>query len=123
MVYVAHAHDSKGLAKDQWHFVVSHWADVISISYDEITSLPEDYVVILLAPQTGYVISGEVSLADFPHPPQACYVFGSDHRHFQLDHLPRKPDFQVYIPVSGYPELYSWVACAICLYDRAVKCG
>lgn len=120
MVYIAHSHDHRGESENQWAHVASHWINVRVITYEDI---PEDVPLVLLAPKEGYIVKGDISLPDFNHPEDVCYVFGSDHRHFQLDWIPRDPDWLVHIPLSGYPEMYSWVSCAVVLYDRTVKRG
>lgn len=120
MIWVAHAHDQRGEAAVQWDYVISHWAGVTAVRYPDI---PPEVPLVVLAPAPGFNVKGVQSLVDFEHPDNVCYVFGSDHRHFELEMLPRQPDHLVYVPLSGYPEMFSWVACAVTLYDRAVKRG
>ena len=122
MVWVAHAHEYREGAPghNQWHHCASHWKGVEVITYDDI---PPHVEMVLLTPKVGYNVQGTVPLTQFDHPEEACYVFGADHKHLDLAMLPRTPNHLVYIPLTGYQEMYSWVACAITLYDREVKRG
>jgi len=120
VIFLAHSHERGGHTENQWAHLVSHWKEIEVIPYDDI---PDDVEIVLLAPKNGHIVSGEISLHDFEHPENACYVIGPDHVHFQLDLIPRPPDHIVYIPLDGYQEMYSWVSAGIVLYDRSLKNG
>lgn len=119
MIYIAHEHPLKGHPENQWRHVISHWKDVEVVQYEDIPNVP----TVLLAPENGYVVSGEISLFDFEHPENVCYIFGPDHVHFQPHMLKKSPDFKVFVPLGGYKEMYSWVCAGIVLYDRSLKNG
>lgn len=84
---------------------------VIIEDTDEIPGL-----VTLLAPEKGRYVSGEIDLYSYRHPLSVTYVFGPDNGHVERYH-----GVSVYIPTDSHDEMYSFVACAITLYDRRLK--
>lgn len=80
--------------------------------------------IVLCSPDNAREVQGEISLIEFSHPDDCCYVFGRDDGYFKSN------DFQnidlhkkVYIPMSNDLDMYSHVAAAVFLFDRKVKNG
>ena len=72
--------------------------------------------VTLLAPKKGRHMSGTTMLEVYDHPDPVTYIFGPDNGHIE-----RYYRHTVYIPTDTHDEMYSFVACAITLYDRRLK--
>lgn len=89
------------------------------ISLDE---LPADQKVVVMTPQTGKYVQGEVSLHDYKHEDNTIYVFGPDIANLTEDQMGSREVTKVYIPADR-SEFYSWVAAAITFYDIGVKNG
>jgi hypothetical protein len=121
---------------NQWDYAISHWipdhvyvVGDISIPFRGAIRLPclgylSAGTTVLLAPQNGARFQGDESLADFSHPTDATYIFGSNHRHLtdaEMGGL--SPTHKVFIPTESHHEMHSFVAAAITLYDRSVKSG
>jgi len=80
--------------------------------------------LVVVSPVNARYVPGEIPLSRFVHPPDAIYLFGSDHVHLSDDDLGgRVPDYLVYIETLGVVEMFSWVAGGIVFYDRKVKIG
>lgn len=127
-------------AVNQWSFVLSHWSpDELFILGDEapaswrrmapfkdavaVSSLADQPgTLVVAAPSHGRYYAAQEALSGFDHPDDATYFFGSDHRYLTPDMFP--PNHRsVYVPTQSADDMYSWVAAAVVLYDRAVKCG
>jgi len=77
----------------------------------------EDIPIVLFSPKDARV-PGEISLADFKHPEQAIYCFGSDKATLSdWTH----PGQRVYIPTIRTATLYANHAAAIVFYDKMLK--
>lgn len=80
--------------------------------------------LVLLAPSHGRYVQGAAPITDFAHPDTCTYMFGADNATMSSDFLGgRRPDDVVYIPTDTKDDMYSFMAGAITLYDRAVKRG
>jgi len=132
---------------DQWMYVLSHWRpDTWYVIHDSsytpsiqdqnqnivyISSadqLPTEPELVLLSPLVAHNYPGETNLETFTHPDNAIYMFGWDHEHLYPPDDPegselgsRVPDHKVYIPNEMHFDMYSFVSCAVTLYDRKVK--
>ena len=124
--------------EQQWSFVLSNFApDKIYVigELDRKVRPFQDYIsihnaeeieepVTLLMSEHGRNYQGNVSLVDYVHPDEVCYMFGSDNRVLEEKHFgDRQPDDIVYIPTSTIDTMYSFMAGAVTLYDRMVKRG
>ena len=109
----------------QWEFIVSHFCpDRVELLGDvpatgkeflkHTAELPADTVRVFMSPPNAAKVPGTVPLNEFEHPENALYIFGSDNRHTEE----MEADHYVYIPSKFHPEMYSWVAGAITLWDR-----
>lgn len=123
----------------QWSYLLSHFAprDIYVIGeelerkvkpftnyihIETAEAVPNDLV--LLAPQSGRYVQGDVSLVDFQHPQDCTYMFGADHVNMSEDYLGnRVAEHCVYIPTDTSDQMYSFMAGAITLYDRLIKNG
>lgn len=77
-----------------------------------------------MSPKNAVYVPGTISIHDFEHPDECCYLFGSDSAHLSIDQLGgREPDHAVYIPVDTNDTMYSFMAGAITLYDRRLTRG
>lgn len=80
--------------------------------------------LVLMTPENGYYWKGETPLPEFIHPAECCYMFGADNLHMSVDQLgTRVPDHTVFIPTDTKDTMYSFMAGAITLYDRACRYG
>lgn len=98
---------------------------VISVATAE--DLPADAELVVMSPATARLVRPTVHLTDFVHPERAVYLFGADTVFLSEDELgARVPDHVVEIPIASArecDEIYSFVAGAITLHDRATKLG
>ena len=134
MVSVCLAAPASEFEQNQWDYVLSSFrADAVYVLgpqgvYPAFHGLNAKYVesceclgnVVVMSPEEGMNVQGEVSLEDFEHPFECTYLFGSDHSH--LEAVPQDVIAKVYIPVQ-HTELYSWIAYAVTMWDRKVKRG
>jgi hypothetical protein len=125
--------------EQQWSYLLSHFKPrdiyVIGAELERRVKPFTDYIhiqtaeeikntLVLLAPQSGRYVQGEVSLRGFPHPQDCCYMFGNDHTNMSEDYLgTRKPEHLVYIPTETTDQMYSFMAGAITLWDRELYHG
>lgn len=123
----------------QWEYVLSHWRpDILywlgSHPIPEASNTLErarrsdwrdlTHPLVVLAPRSGRYVQGKVSLAEFAHPDDACYAFGSDAENLDPDAVRiANPEHLVYIPTDTIDQMYAHVACAVTLWDRQVKRG
>lgn len=85
----------------------------------DVSELPADVPIVLLAPPNGTNISGDVALPDFTHPESAIYWFGSDHRHLEAEVFEnRAPDHRVYVPTDTIDQMFSDSAYLVTMWDR-----
>lgn len=78
--------------------------------------------LVLLAPSNGENIRGDQSLADFEHPADAVYWFGSDSQHIDEEvFYGRAPDHCVFIPTDTIDQMYSHAAWLVVAWDRRCK--
>lgn len=103
--------------KPDHHTVGSHYAQ----SIDSLEELPAGTPV-LVQPATGRYVSGKVPLADFEHPRDAVYIFGSDNKNVDPADLPGAYS-SVHVETASHHDMYSFVAAAVVLHDRMVKLG
>jgi len=95
-----------------------------AIILDSPNQLPSADPIILISPKEARYMPGDKSLHKFAHPPGATYLFGPDDSHFHADLVGDLPiSSSVFIPTDTNFEMYSHVAAAVTLYDRAVKHG
>lgn len=85
-----------------------------------IDELPKNKKVVIMSPQNGKHIKGEISLYEYKHEEDAIYVFGPDIGNLTPEHLGERETTNVYIPCEK-SEFYSWVAAAITFHDIGVK--
>ena len=122
-----------------WDYQLSHWKpkDVFLIGpWDDMETRSKPFLKalkvktvsgivgkpkVLLAPQSGQAYKGQQNLVDFEHPENACYVFGSNHKHVTEEVVGCEPDHRVFIPTATQDEMHSYVAYAVTMYDRKVK--
>lgn len=84
--------------------------------------LPVDHDLVLLAPENGLNLQGETSLADFVHPTNCVYWFGSDSAHIEAEVFDeRAPDAKVFVPTDSSDQMYSWAAWVVTAWDRRCK--
>lgn len=119
--------------EQRWEIAVDGQGDQASLDHKITTirtadELPTDLPLVLIQPRAGDFLQGTESLADFIHPTDAIYLFGSDGQALSEVQLgARVPDSSLYIPLpinAERPhdeELYSVQAAAIALYDRIAK--
>lgn len=89
----------------------------------DATGLPDGPLVVL-SPDTGRHIQGIESLAEFTHPDDAVYLFGSDNWNLSDDELGGRPaDHLVFVDTDTNDEMYSFVAYAVTAWDRRMKAG
>lgn len=132
-------HTSVGSEQKQWDYALSHWPpDEVFIRGEgnwpgkplrdarrvaTAADLP-DVPLVVMTPKDGRYIKGETALQEFIHPERCTYLFGSDKENLHPDDMGgRAPDHLVYIPTLTHHEMFSWVAGAIVMYDRAVALG
>ena len=109
-VYSTHGGDN-GNVDDDWKTHIN------CVSED----LPGPFVVV--SPENGHNIQGEISLRDFEHPESCYYIFGSDRHNMALDDdaLRITENYStIYIPGVG-KALHSPLAAAMVIYDRMNK--
>jgi hypothetical protein len=121
--------------RDQWAYILSNFAvDNVwvvgcpdsycqffpgAVFMDHQSELP-DYPIVVCQPPDARYVKGEINLMNFSHPEHAIYVFGLDNNNLSEDDLKGEPDYKVFIPTAKN-EMWSWVAAAVVLYDRASK--
>lgn len=127
-------------ALKQWEFVLCHFRpDVIyyvgaeavpadskvlrdAVCIQTADELPDPIELVLLAPTTGAMIQGEVSLRDFEHPEHVVYWVGSDNHHLDPQLFDeREPDAKVYIETDSRDQMHAHVAFAVTMWDRRLK--
>ena len=87
------------------------------VAIQNAEEIPVELVV--LAPYHGRYIKGTESLADFSHPTECCYLFGSDNVPLSEDQMgSRQPEHCIFIPTATKDDMYSFVAGAVTLWDR-----
>ncbi len=123
---------------DQWSYVLSHWKprrvyligdadrrlkpfrNVIEI--ESANGLP-DLPLVVMQPESSRYIKPTLMISEFIHPNEVIYLFGSDHLHLTEDHIGGREAQIVAIPTDSHDEMYSWIACAVTLFDRASRHG
>ncbi len=123
---------------DQWSYVLSHWKprnvylignvdrrlkpfrSVIEI--ESAADLP-DLPVVVMQPDTSRYVKPSQTIAEFLHPDECIYLFGSDHIHLTDEHTGGRDIRVVSIPTDTHDEMYSWIAGAVTLFDRASRHG
>jgi len=124
--------------QDQWSFLLSNFGDPecweiekrrTEKVYQKPTkiktaeALPSDRPLVVLAPEAGRYVQGNVSLKDFVHPDDAIYLFGGSHLNLSTDEMgDRIGDHLVYLPLVKH-ECYAPPAAYMTLWDRYVKRG
>ena len=136
---VLHLPESEDAAR-QWEYALCHFApDVIYlvgserpegfvyqnvVLIDDSSDLPPSSTLVLLAPLTGRIVQGDVSLADFVHPADAIYWFGpniAEHMDPSVYMASRAPDHVVYVPTDSDDQMYAWTVYAVVAWDRRAK--
>lgn len=127
MLQLAFFHDPR--FADLWDQLVRTFA----VDHAFVVGLPEDHETatwesiatlealpqgrVMFSPSTAVHAPGEVALADFSHPDDGVYVFGSDDQHNPAIAC----DAIVYIPTPLSAPLWSVQAAAIALHDRWLR--
>lgn len=134
-----------GGTQDQWDYALSNFKpdhlyvigdealapetnvfSKLSATYIEgADTLPTGSDLVVMSPENGVYLPGEVSLADFAHPSNAIYLFGPDKHHLNDDdHLRGAiPNHLVYIPTDSRDNMWSWTAYCVTMWDRRMKHG
>jgi hypothetical protein len=88
------------------------------LSYKE---LPQDIPHVLLAPEDGRYVQGNISIYKFNHPEDAIYIVGSNNYFVDLEDFEKFPEHLVYIPTDTHDEMFNWSALGVILYDKRLK--
>lgn len=143
MLVVAFAPPSKDNDVNHWAQVLTHFPPDDMFFLQDVKGLPSSYSwscegsdivtaddlpselpLVLCVPPNGRYIQGDIALSDFTHPPDAIYMFGHDHQNLDETWLgSRVPDYKVYVETGSHHEMYSHVAAAVILHDRARQLG
>lgn len=108
------------------HLLDTQWVELLrSLNASEIgVSDIGDKPVVVIQPQDGLQVQGEVSLENFAHPSDCVYYFGHSHRHMTAEEIAGfNVIAKVYIPAPAGTALFANQAAAIVLWDRKVKGG
>ena len=111
-------------------YVASHnewnegaWGEILGAFGLRRAEETPEMVKVLIQPQSGRWVQGEVPLPEFKHPEHAVYIFGPDDGHLSPE-IEGEYDHKVYIPqLHTNVTLYAHQAAGIVLYDRMVKHG
>lgn len=109
----------EGVLRDQFLYA----ARSFHVQSDNVLrgTIPDNVDVILIQPQDGEHVQGDVGLVDYTHPDSCCYLFGGSDSHLELDGV--SPVAKIYIPHAKTWNLFAPQAAAVVLYDRYVKRG
>ena len=130
-VYPTHAGTSRASFGHEGLPVDEPWRTHVMSLGNDLAPLHPSIPFVILSPQNGHNIQGEISLKNFVHPAECFYVFGSDRHNMALDDdgINLDPDIdgfppgrliKVYIPGVG-DSLHSVNAASMVMYDRIQK--
>lgn len=143
MVSVCFTHEPDEHSQMQWDYILLNFKpeNLYIISNEElefnqrsprskatqirnVSELPKDVPLVVLAPHSAEYLKGETSLLDFKHPENVIYFFGPDNENITKEYFKsRKPDHLVYIPVDTIDQMFSFMTAAVVLWDRRLKNG
>lgn len=124
--------------QQQWEYALSHFqVDALyalgdlemegavlanAILIEDVSELPQDHSLVVLAPQNGLNVQGDKNLTTFIHPLDVIYFFGSDSHHLEAEVFAnRVPDHKVYVPTDTDDQMYSFAAWIAVAWDRHYK--
>lgn len=135
MFALCFAYENNDHTRNEWSYLCE-WFNVAStfeygkpesvkgtphtVAIDSMADLP-DQPLVVLSPENGRHIQGDIVLRDFEHPDDAIYVFGNNHLHMSESPLFAGRDYSsVYIPTNK-AEMFAVFAATLTLYDRREK--